>query len=191
MIKEGKKKAKSDTYLEFGKSDNGSEFCVLTFTILEGPDAGDFIRWTGFFTEKTIERTMQSLRYCGWSNNDITNPEGLGSNVVEIVVEHEEYKGKLYPKVKWVNKLSGGIPAKNQMDDAAKMAFAKRMKAHAMAVPATLADQGTKYDPSQYSGSQMAATGTDDGAPPHSDSDNGGGWEDDQIPFAPAEKWAW
>jgi hypothetical protein len=109
---------------------------AVQFEILEGPYAGYTITWFGFFTEKTMQRTIESLRYCGWQDDDIIKMEGMGTLQVQIVVGHEEWEGKPRAKVRWVNRLGGGtIKLESPMDMAQKRLFAAEMRMHAKQVP--------------------------------------------------------
>lgn len=94
-----------DGYLSHTK--DGKEQIVVKFAIVGGQFDGQAVDWTGFFTEKTFDRTIQSLRYCGWRGDDISDLTGIDANEVEIVVQHNEYNGKVYPRVAWVNQIGG------------------------------------------------------------------------------------
>lgn len=132
------------TQWELGLTKEGREQICVQFEILEGDYAGYTLNWFGYFTDKTTERTIQSLRYCGWKGDDLQNldADGMGTLQVQIVVEMEEATegksaGKTFPKVRWVNRLGGGGPIKLErpMDTNQKRMFAARMKLHAKAVP--------------------------------------------------------
>lgn len=110
----------------------------VTFVLLDdqGAETPDRIVWFGYFTEKTERRTLESLRHCGWVGNDVTDLQGLGSQPVELVIEHEVFEGKTQVKVQWVNQPGGGaFKMARPMDDAAKRQFAARMKSLAASVP--------------------------------------------------------
>lgn len=81
---------------------------VVSFEITTAEHAGTTINWFGFLTDKTTERTIESLRYAGWKGSDLSDLSDLSKTdtpVVELVIEHEEYEGKVRPKVQWVNAL--------------------------------------------------------------------------------------
>jgi hypothetical protein len=46
---------------------------------------------------------------------------------VEVVVENEEYQGKVHPKIQWVNAIRGAS-IQNAMDPLQAKSFAARMK---------------------------------------------------------------
>lgn len=114
------------TKAEFGVSKNkGSEYIRVYFAT----ETGESISWDGYFSEKAVERTIESLRLCGcgFPSDDITNLEGLGSRQVEIVVENEEYQGKLYPRVRWVNE-PGAVGIAKPLEEPAKKALRAKTK---------------------------------------------------------------
>lgn len=140
MIPEGRYLAKA-TEWDLGIADKGTEYIAVVFRIAEGQYAGQFRTWRGFFTEKTEKRTVESLRYCGWTGNDFTNLTDLDKNFVTVTIEHEsnEETGKLYDKIAWVNK-PGNLAVKTAMDEKHKAVFAKRMRGVCVSVPKTLAE---------------------------------------------------
>jgi len=123
-----------------GETSTGKEQIVVTFEVTQ-PEAfvGRRINWYGYFTEKTADRTLESLRYCGWTGNDLSvfefssqvNPasQGFGSQEVVIVVEHEpDQNGTPRARVRWVNQAGGG-GVKQKLDTGKAKALAARMKA--------------------------------------------------------------
>ena len=143
MLDEGNYKAVAVS-TGLGVSGTGTEQIGIMFRTSEGVAVG----YRGYFTEKTTERTIQSLRNCGWNGNDLsvfteTNEAEcvkLLPNEVEIVVEHKPPmtpEGRTYAEVKWVNKIgSGVVTMKDKLDANRARAFAERMKGACLAVPA-------------------------------------------------------
>lgn len=118
---------------DFGFTSKGTEQVQVVFDILDPDYDGETVLWWGYFTEKTAERTMQSLRYCGWKGDDVTNLIGISDNEVEVVVEHNTYQDKTNARVAWVNRLGGGgVSVKAPMPEDKRKAFAKKMKALAL-----------------------------------------------------------
>lgn len=111
-----------DGYLSHTK--DGKEQIVVKFVIVSGQHDGQTVNWTGFFTPKTFDRTIQSLRYCGWLGDDISELTGIDSHEVEIVVEHNSYEGKIFARVAWVNQIGG----KMRMPTNEARAFAASIK---------------------------------------------------------------
>lgn len=124
MISPGTYKARGmDAALSTTKS--GREQVGVRFELVDHP--GETIIWYGYFTDGTFERTIKSLRACGWRGDDLSDLSGIGAMEVQIVVEHEEYNGKTRAKVRWVNGAgSGGIP--NQLAADKAKSFAERMR---------------------------------------------------------------
>jgi hypothetical protein len=107
MISAGSYRAQAvDGHLSYTSKNN--EQVVVKLAIVGGPQDGQQITWYGFFTDACFDRTVQSLRHCGWKGDDVSALAGLDANEVEIVVEHSEYKGKVTPTVRWINQAGGG-----------------------------------------------------------------------------------
>lgn len=133
MTTEGKHIARAVEW-GLGTASTGTEQIAVLFDILQGPDAGERITWYGFFTEKTWERTVESLRACGWTGSDLSVLDGLDANDVQLVVENEQNdQGQIYPRVRWVNKVGGGLGLKQQLEPAAARTFAQRMRGQILA----------------------------------------------------------
>lgn len=119
-----------------GKTEKGSRQVAVRFETFDDQDQpGERITWYGYFTEKTQERTLESLQHCGWEGDDITDLSGIERNEVQLVVEHDEYEGKVRAKVAWVNRPGGGgIAIKAPLDEAEKAEFAREVKATVLAM---------------------------------------------------------
>lgn len=128
MISQGKHEALAIEWSQVTQNEkSGREEMRVLFELCGGEHNGETITWYGYFTEKTAERTLESLRYMGWAGTDITDIQGLDQKRVQLVIEHDDYNGKTRTKVAWVNRVNAvfmGTP----MDDAKKKAFAARMK---------------------------------------------------------------
>lgn len=126
---------------DLGESSTGKEQIAIQFEVLT-PDAGmRHITWYGYFTDTTMERTIQSMRYCGWQGSDLTDLSGMDANEVEIVVDDEVYEGKTRTKVKWINR-GGGLALKAPMDANKRKAFAASMRANIRAIDAGATPNG-------------------------------------------------
>lgn len=110
-----------------GEAGTGKEQVAVEFeTLTEGADVKS-ITWFGYFTENTWERTIESLRYCGWKGEDLSDLSGLDANEVDLVIEDEEYQGNTYAKVQWVNRR-GGLALKAPLTVERAKSFAASMK---------------------------------------------------------------
>ena len=97
------------------------------------------ITWFGYFTDAAWERTVESLRTCGWSGSDVSNIEDLGANEVELVIEDDTYDGKTRAKVKWINKIGGvalGAPLAGDKMKAFAAAMQQKIKSLGAVKPA-------------------------------------------------------
>lgn len=107
---------------------------VVLFDVLTEGAAEKALTWRGFFTEKTMDRTIESLRFMGFEGDDLSQLEGLDRNEVELVVEDEEYTDgesgevKYSAKVQWVNRPKA-LSVKNVLEGDGLKAFAAQMKA--------------------------------------------------------------
>lgn len=107
-----------------GAADTGTPYIGVLFHLKE---AGTKLTWRGFFTEKTQERTIDALRACGWKGDDLSEVGFPTGNEVEVVVKNEEWEGKVYPRILWVNAIRGPM-VKNAMPAGERKAFAEKMR---------------------------------------------------------------
>lgn len=136
MIPNGTYKAKG-VEAALGKASTGTHEVAVLLEVTSGDHAGTRLTWHGYFTEKTTDRTLESLRYLGWEGDDLSKLEGISANEVSIVVERETYEDRdgvtqERAKVRWING-AGGVAIKDRLDDADAIAFAQRMKGHVVA----------------------------------------------------------
>lgn len=108
-----------------GYTSKGNEQVIVRFVIVGGPHDAESVVWTGFFSEACFDRTIQSLRYCGWRGDDISDLSGIDANEVDVVVDHNDYQGKVTARVAWVNQ-KGGL---GSMSPAKAKEFAEHVKA--------------------------------------------------------------
>ena len=109
----------------------------------------------GQFGEKSLPHTMKALRACGWRGTDITELEhaqcGMDSADIELVIEHEEYEGKIHAKTRWINTPGAGV---TPLSADKKANFAQQLKAKILQL-----EQGQPQKP--------AAPSRSAGGPPH------------------------
>jgi hypothetical protein len=127
MIENGKYKARA-TMGTLGKADTGTHQVLVDFEITDGQHKGQHIAWFGSFTDKTMDRTIESLRHCGWVGDDLDRLEGIDANEVELVIEQEEYEGKPRARVRWVNRIGSGATLKHPLTPAEARSFAQSMR---------------------------------------------------------------
>lgn len=135
LIQVGKHKARAmkDSY-EVGIDDSGKDYAYLGFEITDGINKGARLGRYFYFTEAAKLLSIEGLRKAGakFPGGDIDDPDGIGDVECEVVVEHEEYKGKTRAAIKWVNRLNG-IKEEHRLDDSAKRSFRDRLKADLLA----------------------------------------------------------
>ncbi|MBE9542529.1 MAG: hypothetical protein IMF01_09440 [Proteobacteria bacterium] len=84
----------------------------------------NYIDWTGWLTDKTMERTMQTLAMMGFKGSNLgmlkdDNALNKELELAAVIEEAREYKGKWYHSAKWINKVGGF--AGDMDDDLANM----------------------------------------------------------------------
>ena len=131
MLRNGKYPARA-IGAALGFTRNNSPQIAVELQITEGESAGQTITWFGYFTEKTEERTLESLRTLGWQGDDLDKLDTVTGDC-SIVVEQETWEGKTSAKVQWINKVGGGLALSAPMDAGAARAFAERMKGKVIA----------------------------------------------------------
>jgi hypothetical protein len=125
-ITPGAYRAKAKAF-KFGKTPKGNEQIYIDFELSSGAHAGKHLPCYLYFTDKTAERTLESLEYCGWDGGSLKELKGLGSKEVELVVEYEQGNdGNQYLRVKWVNSTGGGV--KEELDQGGLTSLEQRMK---------------------------------------------------------------
>lgn len=128
----------------FGASRNGTEQIAVTFSITEGEHQGQTITWYGYLSDEALARTVEGLRYCGWNVENVDEVDKLSTNEVELVVEEDEYEGKLRSKVRWVNAIRAELPPEEQRKIALRIRDRVRAK-KAEAKPSTAADDEVPF----------------------------------------------
>lgn len=124
-------------WAQFGEAKNGTPQVLLHFKILDGEYQGYQLPWFGYFKKDSMERTLKSLRYAGFRGDDLTDlPEQPLDLKVSITVEHQEFDGKTYARVAWVNRPGGaGVKLASPMKGDKLRNFAAQMRRHAQQVP--------------------------------------------------------
>jgi hypothetical protein len=115
-----------------GMSANGKEQVAVMIELTSGEAAGTHITWFGYFTDGAVDRTLDSLRYFGWSSDSLAELDGLDTNEVDVVLDEEEYDGKVRTKVKWINRPAR-LALKEQMTTGQMAAFAARLRGKTVA----------------------------------------------------------
>jgi len=116
-------------YCRFGRAGTGTIQCLMMFEIMDGEYAGTRLPWFGSFSGNSWERTVESLRYCGFQGDDVEaiNSQAL-DRVVTVKVEHDEHNGRIYSRVAFVNKPGGHVNLNNPFNAAELRTFAAQMR---------------------------------------------------------------
>ena len=93
------------------------------------------IDWQGWLSDRSVERTFEALRKLGWTGDDVAVIDALPTEV-EIVIEHEEYQGRQFPRVRWINRIGERTRPAMTMQDARALADSLRARARAVPVEA-------------------------------------------------------
>jgi len=115
---------------QYGQTKNGTDQIVID---MELPDIGQTASVFLYFSEAAAPHSMKRLRLAGWTGNDLTNLENLGSRECEVSVKYEEYNGEQKMKVEIVS--GGTVKLDKTLDDKGKKAFGAKFKALAASTP--------------------------------------------------------
>lgn len=110
---------------------------LIYFEITDGEWAGHVLPWFGYFSKAAAKRTVESLRYCGFKGDDLFDLDNQALDQgVNVLVEHNEYDGKTYARIAFVNASGGGaIQLKSPMNEKSIREFAAVMKQSCAKVP--------------------------------------------------------
>lgn len=143
MIPEGKYQAiavphDDGRWMVFGEANNEKKTrqVAVRVKITDGEFANTERTWYGFFTEATMNKTLEQCRNFGAQGDDMTAwvKQAL-TEPVTIVIKHEEYNGKVSEKIAWINRPGGG-EMKNQLTENDLVNWAAQMRAKVATVPA-------------------------------------------------------
>ena len=127
-----------EVLVQWGTAGTGTQQLLLHFSLLdEGEWKGTVLPWWGFFTKDAYQRTLQSLRFCGWVGNSAADLGPLDQKV-SILIEHKESQqkpGHWYAQVAFVNRFGGGVKMKNRMTQREVEQMAARLRSAASAIP--------------------------------------------------------
>ena len=124
MIDEGIYKGTIAGPPQWSQTPSGSDFLSVAWRL---PDNHVYY-WSGFLTEKTIDRTVEVLEALGWQGG--TSTDELVGAEADVVIRHEEYEGKTTCRVAFVN--TGGN--RNALEPAMASRVAERAAAKMLAM---------------------------------------------------------
>lgn len=119
---------------ELGESSQGTPQIAIRFALLDGENIGKTITAFRFFSDRATQYAMKDLRTCGWTGDDVSEEPlpGVIGTEVELVLEEEEYEGKVRVKVKWINSPNG-VRTGNPLDPKRRKALGAKLKGAAVA----------------------------------------------------------
>lgn len=89
LIPENIYKFRATTNWSLSETTKGTPYVRLEFEILEGTSKGRKLQKDFYLSDKTWERTIESLRCCGWQGDDVSNLTGVETRDVVGKVVHE------------------------------------------------------------------------------------------------------
>jgi hypothetical protein len=161
------------------RANSGNEQVVITFQIKDpGPFDGAEINYYGSFHPNASKYTLEALETCGFEGDNLLDLSGVVRHEVELVIQDNEYQGRTYTKVAYVNRL-GAIAAKNALSDAEARVFAQRMRDNIRAAKAAKGTNSPNGRPPVSKGSPHDPPRSAGRTPPSPSSSP----DDDPIPF--------
>ena len=143
LIPEGIYHARATSNWTLSETTRGTPYVRLEFDLLDGAAKGQKLSRDFFLSDKTWEKTVESLRTCGWTGDDVSNLAGVESNEVVAKVVHEmitdrqgapvtdhEGNARYRHAIAWVGKDRAPKP----METGKKTAFMELMKARLQSV---------------------------------------------------------
>lgn len=100
-------------------------------------DSDDLIDCTMWLSEAAKKRTAESLAVLGFDGDNL---ESITKNEAIAVCEEEEYEGKKYMRVKWINDPARGGGQFATMDPAQKQSMMSELRGLVLAHKKTEAD---------------------------------------------------
>lgn len=176
-------------YHDLGESKNGRFQVAVTFEIVAGDYIGRRLTYFATFAPgRATEFAIKALRAAGWTCDDPTVLTGLGDAECDIVVEHDEYNGRIRDRIRFVNRPGerGAFTFKAPLSEEKRRAIAAQLRGTVIAVsresgqPPQPAPQGQRRPapmPAQRQAPAQAAP------PPDFADDPGAEHQDDDIPF--------
>ena len=136
----------------FCESKTGTPGLRLPLEVTSGECKGTQVEYIAWLSHAALDRSVKTLAdVFGWDGNlaalsQLVDSGPFVGRDCEITVEDEEYNGKMYPKIKWLNKAGGGNSAKPLAKDAVAEMVAK-LNATSMKLAAEPKDDATKPSP--------------------------------------------
>ena len=180
---------KGPVHIQWGPGTKNSPFvAAVSFEVLNGPCAGQRITAFLYFADtagksgKTVaERSLESLRACGFTGDDIDKFADQHPDIeCQIVVEHETYEGKTRAKVKWINPATRGFTFEKPLDSTSLRKYSAQLKSTLKGIPAVVGKKAERQAPSAPPADDGGWSGNDTLPPPDDVPPPG---DDSDLPF--------
>ena len=109
---------------DYGASSTGTEYVILAVKLL---DFGRVVSVYLYLSDKAMPYTIEALRACGWTGDDIFKLDNLDANEVGVSVKYETFDGKERLKTGILGKQRAR--AENPLGTSDKDALRARVKA--------------------------------------------------------------
>lgn len=118
------------------RTSTGIDYVNIVFDLETGTGMKMSLEWAGWFGDDPVKnkRTIECLRICGWTGNDLSDLTGITDNQVLLVVEDKERGGRCYSTIRFINSPSAG-PGRNAMLPADIKQLSMRMRTLCEEVP--------------------------------------------------------
>jgi hypothetical protein len=147
---------------QYGVTKGGHDQIVLDLDIQVSD--GEVWRLSTFlvFSDAAATYSIDRLRACGWTGDDVTNLAGIDRNEVDVEIAYEMYDGKDRLRVQ-IMTGGGRVTIQNKLDDSKKRAFGARFKNLARQKPVIASggeDAGTSFPHGGGGAEGQKSTGT-------------------------------
>jgi len=160
VIGAGRHEVKIVSHVLTKSSQKGTPCMAVVFE----DDAGEHITYYGYLSDAALEYTLKALAAMGWDaaqhdgRIDVLNgTDLLLGHKVEIVVDEEEYEGKVRAKVRFVNEIGGGMGERMAPEEG--RSFAAQLRAKILAAKGPKPNAAPARKP--VTATAPAATATD------------------------------
>lgn len=109
---------------QYGLSSKGNDEILLRVQV-PSLNRSLFVRLS--FSDGAAPYSIDKLRACGWTGNDVTKLDGIDANEVDVNIKYEIFENKEQMKVDIY--AGGGIKVDTPMDDKQKRSFGARVAA--------------------------------------------------------------
>lgn len=170
-----------EVWAQFGRTKDGNPQVAILFALLdEGPFKGRRLTWYGYFTDKSGDRTVESLRLIGFKSDELMDlPKGPLNQEVSVEVQTNDFEGKKSSRIAWIN-APGGARLADPMKPNELRAFSAKFKGKmkskpvvdgpkAMAPAPTATAASEDPEPPEDKGDDPFASG--EAPPPHTDAE--------------------